>query len=71
MGAMGFGGGVTLTEEYPEELSLSLQEFPVAWHLSFYDDYPDQGFYRLWDCGITRKPPRTLLDDIIKLTTSE
>lgn len=65
--AMGLGGGVTLTEEYPEELSLTPREYPTAWHLSFNDAYPAQGFYRLWDCMITRKPPQTLLNDIDKI----
>lgn len=68
--ALGFGGTVTLTEKFPEELSYKPRKLACAWHISFDENFPRQGFYRFWDCGVTDKdPPKELLDDIYTLAT--
>jgi len=70
LGAFGFGGNITLTEKFPEELSFKPRKLACAWHILFNSRYPDQGFYRLWDSGTTdEEPPKNLLEDIYALAS--
>lgn len=67
---LGTGGNVTLTEEFPEELSLKPLKLACAWHVIFNKEYPNQGFYRFWDTGsCDDEPPESLLEDIYTLST--
>ncbi|MHA1859754.1 MAG: hypothetical protein ACTSVF_01480 [Candidatus Asgardarchaeia archaeon] len=70
LGTLGISGGLTLTEEFPKELSYESQKLACAWHISFNKKHRKQGFYRLWDCGtIDDEPPENLLEDIHTLAT--
>lgn len=79
IGSIGLGGNVlgsggnlnvTLTEEYPKELSLKPQKLACSWHVIFNEKFQHQGFYRLWDYdSIEDDPPADLLQDILTLAT--
>lgn len=67
----GAGGGVTVAETFPRELSfMTRMSLASAWRVSFNQKYPAQGFYRLWDRGSEElEPPAVLLSDILQMAT--
>ena len=66
----GTGVEIEWVERFPEELSYKPLTLACAWHVIFNREYPSQGFYRFWDCGVTvSEPPKELLKDILTLAT--
>lgn len=62
------GGQVDFSESFPRELSLRPLSLACAWHVSFSPRFPDQGFYRFWDCGSEPDdPPEALLHDVLEM----
>ena len=64
VGGLGLGGGLSLAESFPNELGISKPlTLACAWHISFNEDYPTQGFYRFLDAQVEQINTKTL-DDV-------
>lgn len=65
----GMGGGLTVEETFPKELSINeSMKLACAWQVRFNKKYPTQGFYRILDTQFTELSP-AILEDIQKLVT--
>ncbi len=53
VGGLVLGGGLSLSEEFPEELGIDDPlTLACAWHIRFNETHPTQGFYRFLDTQI-------------------